>query len=307
MARILVADDFRSQSPSDTQRSKSIVACAGRLGEVLGQKVDLSFVEDLETFFPSSKSFTKVARQLLMDREAAYDQVRASLPKGMNLLVNKGPVASTILKLAHRKAAYSNLVIGTRGLKGLKKVLLGSISEEILRNAKLPVVVVGPQAQEEKNCQLHGVLVLGTDLGSNSGTAEKQALFLAKKMKAKLVLVHAIADGYPPAIQAGLTYAAPLTEMQAIFNEIKASAATDMAKKVAALKKLGVEVEAVLDEKSLTASEAILKVVRARQSALVVVGSHGRNRVGTAFFGSTVRDLVLESPVPVQVLRSKKG
>ncbi|MGA9805853.1 MAG: universal stress protein, partial [Terriglobales bacterium] len=38
------------------------------------------------------------------------------------------------------------IVIGTHGHKGLGKVLMGSVAEEVFRNAECPVLTVGPHA-----------------------------------------------------------------------------------------------------------------------------------------------------------------
>jgi len=58
-------------------------------------------------------------------------------------------VAETLVHLATERGA-SALVVGSRGLTGLRSRLLGSTSHAVLRHAHLPVLVV-PQHGDDKN------------------------------------------------------------------------------------------------------------------------------------------------------------
>jgi nucleotide-binding universal stress UspA family protein len=58
-------------------------------------------------------------------------------------------VAETLVRLATERGA-TVLVVGSRGLTGLRSRLLGSTSHAVLRHAHLPVLVV-PQHGDEKN------------------------------------------------------------------------------------------------------------------------------------------------------------
>ncbi len=304
MPRILVADDYRSQAGADMQRSQAVLACGQHLAGMWGQQVDVLHVQDLETFFPPGKAYIKMARQLLQSNKQNIGELESALPPGSRVLLLRGAIVPTLLKTAHKKGMYSALVLGTRGKRGLEKMILGSASEEVLRNSKIPTVVLGPQSQTKDAATRTGPIVLGSDLGRNSKSAEKYALMLAKKAKSRVLLVHALADGYPPAIQAGLTGTAPLREMQIIFDELRTNALSGLKKKALAFQKAGVSCDIRLDEKALSAGEALLKVSQEAKASAIVVGTHGRTRLGTAFFGSTVRDLIIASPVPVHVLRS---
>ena len=52
-----------------------------------------------------------------------------------------GPVAETIVKLAEAQGC-DLIYMGTRGMVGLKKVLLGSNAVKVLHLATIPVVLV---------------------------------------------------------------------------------------------------------------------------------------------------------------------
>jgi nucleotide-binding universal stress UspA family protein len=58
-----------------------------------------------------------------------------------------GPVWATIVDVAEETGA-TLIVIGSRGLSGVKSVLLGSVSNRVLHHARRPVLVVPPGPEE---------------------------------------------------------------------------------------------------------------------------------------------------------------
>jgi nucleotide-binding universal stress UspA family protein len=70
------------------------------------------------------------------------DAVRLRLPQGIaREFVEVGSAASEIVKAARNWPA-DLIVIGSHGRGGLKRVLLGSVAEAVMRNAPCPVLVV---------------------------------------------------------------------------------------------------------------------------------------------------------------------
>lgn len=65
---------------------------------------------------------------------------------GVETIVAEGYAATVIVEEADRREA-DLIVIGTRGLSGLKHMLLGSIAERVVQKARCPVLTVkGPDA-----------------------------------------------------------------------------------------------------------------------------------------------------------------
>jgi nucleotide-binding universal stress UspA family protein len=54
-----------------------------------------------------------------------------------------GPIWQTIVETAEERDAAA-IVLGSRGLTGVKNVLLGSVSEAVVRHAKRPTLVIHP-------------------------------------------------------------------------------------------------------------------------------------------------------------------
>ncbi len=52
-----------------------------------------------------------------------------------------GPISSEIVRIAEVEG-FDGIVIGTKGLRGLKRMLMGSVAEDVIHHAHCPVTVV---------------------------------------------------------------------------------------------------------------------------------------------------------------------
>ncbi|HMK28776.1 MAG TPA: universal stress protein [Terriglobales bacterium] len=104
-------------------------------------------------------------------------------------LIEQGEVPAVLSKLV-RKYGIDLIVIGTGGRKGLGKLLLGSVAEEVFRNAECPVLTVGPHATRwEIDGKLRHILY-ATDFGPESVHGLPYAISLAEENRARLTLLH---------------------------------------------------------------------------------------------------------------------
>ncbi len=85
------------------------------------------------------------------------------------------------------------LVLGTHGSGGLTKLVLGSVTEQVLRLASCPVLTVGPHISPpvRDRADFHRIL-FATDLGPASAKALPYALSLAEDCQAELILLHVV-------------------------------------------------------------------------------------------------------------------
>lgn len=77
--------------------------------------------------------------------EGAERARRAGLEAQGRIRVRENNIASTILADADELGA-AGIVLGTRGLTGLKSLLLGSVSHGVVQHADIPVMIV-PSSQ----------------------------------------------------------------------------------------------------------------------------------------------------------------
>jgi nucleotide-binding universal stress UspA family protein len=85
------------------------------------------------------------------------------------------------------------VVIGTRGRTGAKKLLLGSVAEEIFRTVACPVLTVGPHATVGGGVTgpIREILY-ATDFSPESRQAADYAVSLAQEFQSRLTLLHVI-------------------------------------------------------------------------------------------------------------------
>jgi nucleotide-binding universal stress UspA family protein len=81
------------------------------------------------------KEFTQKAKKVLVEGGFASKNIKVKIQK------KKSGIARDILKEAE-KGKYDTLVIGRRGLSGIKQFVLGSISDKVVKFAKKTSVVV---------------------------------------------------------------------------------------------------------------------------------------------------------------------
>ncbi len=109
-----------------------------------------------------------------------------------HLLLEQGQVWDVLASVIEREDV-DLLVLGTRGRSGLKKLALGSVAEQVVRQAKCPVLTIGPHVQPTASRTIEFTRILfATDFGPASTKAFPYVLSLAQDYQAKLVLLHMV-------------------------------------------------------------------------------------------------------------------
>jgi nucleotide-binding universal stress UspA family protein len=183
LRNILFATDFSSSEHIGLPHA---IDLARRYGGVLYTVHVLPHMPFVEAAQPDPEQISALAKQK-MDDLASSAPFKDVEHKEM---IVQGEVAEVLLDLA-LDHAIDLIVIGTGGRKGLGKLLLGSVAEEIFRNAQCPVLIAGPHATRwgiEGNLQ-H--ILFATDLGPESLHALPYALSLAEQNRARLTLLYA--------------------------------------------------------------------------------------------------------------------
>jgi nucleotide-binding universal stress UspA family protein len=113
-------------------------------------------------------------------------------------LVREGNTAQQVITTA-RQFHADRILLGTRSRGKVSKLLLGSVAEQVLRSAHIPVMTVGPEAHlavDVANPNSEGGVVLhATTLREASRPSAALACRIAAQHNRKLVLLHVL----PPA------------------------------------------------------------------------------------------------------------
>jgi nucleotide-binding universal stress UspA family protein len=144
LLRILVATDNSDLAPPVYVEASRLAAALG--GElVFGHIADPAEYEAirLDTAMPLDHYFDNLRANIRYEFRGATG-IAESTPLRVEIRLRERTVARDLLDLAERLRA-GLIVIWTHGRTGLRRALMGSVAEEVLRHAQCPVVVV-PQA-----------------------------------------------------------------------------------------------------------------------------------------------------------------
>jgi nucleotide-binding universal stress UspA family protein len=91
----------------------------------------------------SAAEFDRLEDQRVQDARMALERARSTLrlPDAETMIVT-GSVGPSLCDLAASLEA-SVIVMGTRGLGGIRRAVLGSVSDHVVRNAPCPVLTTG--------------------------------------------------------------------------------------------------------------------------------------------------------------------
>jgi nucleotide-binding universal stress UspA family protein len=135
--KILVATD-------GSERNRAAVSEALRIGRECGAAVHAVYVIDIGIFETGTGGTTAADTWAFMQSEAAtaLAQVKTKA-EGVNLetVILEGKPAAEIVKYAAGQM-IDLIVIGTQGKKGIERLLLGSVAENVIRSAPCRVLVV---------------------------------------------------------------------------------------------------------------------------------------------------------------------
>jgi nucleotide-binding universal stress UspA family protein len=203
--------------------------------------------------------------------------------------------------LAHSNRLPADLIVmGTHGRSGVERLMLGSVTEKILRKARPPVLTVPAAAPADAltAARPFARILCALDFSDCAMSAFRYARALAEESNASLAVLHAIElapPGYdpligPPLDLPGYRLACERAVRDRLHNVIPAAARTS----------LDVE-EIVVSGKP---HHEILRVANEWRADLVVLGMHGRNVLDRVLFGSTVEPVVRRAHCPVLTVRA---
>jgi nucleotide-binding universal stress UspA family protein len=292
IGRILCPVDF-------SEFSRHAVRYAARLAEWYESEVDLVHVfasiapPAVMAEYPSTVSLTTVDRQHLVDEVQRMAQPLADAGVNFTTTVEDGDTVERILH--HAKTRNCDLIVmGTHGSGGFERLLLGSISEKVLRKAPCPVLTIPPHDATEpapKTIVFKNILC-PVDFSTPSMHALTQALSLAEEADGKLTAVHVLewfTDPEPREYEQ--------TSVPEYRRLVESDARARLAKAIPDEARQWCEADEVLTSGS--PHREILRLAEAQSADVIVMGIHGRGAVDLMVFGSVTNHVVRAATCPV--------
>ncbi len=204
-------------------------------------------------------------------------------------VVEQGIASDSILAFAEGQKA-DLIIMGTHGRRGFDRLMLGSVTERVMRKASCPVLAVRkPPHDFDSSGEQHDLAHLNrilfcTDFSENSRRALDYALSLATEYQAELTLVHVLEDISVSADIEGAIARATKQLDQLIPREVR---------KAGAIKKL-VRIGKPYQQ--------IIQLAVEAQTEVVIMATSGRSELDLAMFGSTAHRVLTLGPCPALVI-----
>jgi nucleotide-binding universal stress UspA family protein len=203
------------------------------------------------------------------------------------LAVHEGTAPDSILSFAQERKT-DLIVMGTHGRRGYDRMVLGSVTNRVMRTAPCPVVAIckppheSTAAGEERHRvhHLHRILFC-TDFSENSERALNYAISATAEYNSELTLLHVL-EGTPTSSKMEEAIATTTQQLDKLIPEegrktLKIKTAVRIGKPY----------------------QEIIQLALEAQIDLVVLGVHGRGALDLAVFGSTTNRVLQLGPCPV--------
>jgi nucleotide-binding universal stress UspA family protein len=192
------------------------------------------------------------------------------------------------------------VVVGTRGLSGLRHVVLGSTAQRVVQGAHCPVLSVHREDLGD-GLQIRPIrsILVPTDFSHDAEVAIHTAhrLLASLEEDARLILIHAFN------LPIEYTAYGPIPTSIHFLRDTGLEAERRLAEVAEGLAREGLTVETVAregDPAGVVAAEA-----EARGVDLIAMGTHGRSGLRHLLLGSTAERVVQHAPCPVMTIRRR--
>jgi nucleotide-binding universal stress UspA family protein len=192
------------------------------------------------------------------------------------------------------------IVMSTHGRSGVGRWIYGSVADQVLRRAAVPVLLVPPRSEHAWSDARPGLRVLVPLDGSPLAEEALGALANPLAAVAPTLVLLQVVQPLLPVVADGIVYTSPFDE------EVEVGSARDYLEAVATrLRADGrtVELHALLGYPTT----AIAAAVREYRIDLIAMATHGREGVARLVLGSVTAGVMQQSPVPLLLVRPAVG
>jgi nucleotide-binding universal stress UspA family protein len=206
------------------------------------------------------------------------------------LIVQQGVAPDLILSFAQAQKA-DLIVMGSHGRRGYERLMLGSVTDRVIRRASCPVLAVcqphNAKTVVDKSGWAHHLnrILFCTDFSENSERALAYAVSVAAEYDAELTLMHVLEKVTSP-----MKYGAAVERATERLNEL-IPAKTRKTFKLKTAVRIG------------KPYAQIIQFTIEGQFDLVIMGVQGRGNLDVAVFGSTTYRVLQLGPCPVLAVR----
>jgi nucleotide-binding universal stress UspA family protein len=227
---------------------------------------------------------THVCKQAKMDPQAQF-----GLNGSVESFVCEGEPPEVLIEIAESKKA-DLIALGTYGRKGLKRLLMGSVTAQIILNAPCDVLVVKKACSECTGS--YKSLLVPFDGSEFSRKALVKAAEIAKADNGQVTVLYVI-----PRYEEMMEF----YRSDSIKKSLRAEAVKILMEATTIASKLGVSIKTEIREGH--ASDEIVAAAQKFENDLIAMGTYGWKGVNSAIMGSTTNRVISHAACPVLVVK----
>lgn len=186
------------------------------------------------------------------------------------------------------------IVLGTHGRRGVRRLVVGSVAEEVVRRAPRPVVTVGRGAEAPEEME-GGHMLVPVDFSEHQNRLLAHAREIALAYGMKMTLFHVLEmEGFPGAYG---VYAKP--SRSGILVHRMEGVLENLAER---LRDFGLDVAAEVREGN--PSREILGAIDDLDACFAAIATHGRSGIDRVLMGSVAETVIRRASCPVCTVKS---
>lgn len=226
-------------------------------------------------------------------RRAMADWVTELDLSGASVRIAEGVPADVIVNQTEREQV-DLLVMGTHGLSGIQKLLLGSVMEKVLHRVSVPLLSFSPRSPDAPHAPKN--VLLAVDFGPETHAVVRHGVWLAEHFGAKLFAAHAVSVPYVVLNDRSMERLTP-EQLERLQDSLTAERRDELAG-------LFVDTTTPVDVVSMMGSayRAILEAIEQHDIDWVVMGRGGHGQRNLGWVGSTCHKLVRSAPCPILIV-----
>lgn len=264
-------------------------------------EAELSAFHVVDTRLPSLGNLYRLPDALSESRRRAEMEMtrwkeEAKLPRAHWEVVEGIPHRAIVER--SKKGDVDLVIMASHGYSGVERLLLGSITEKVLHQIEVPILVVPPSrggTYEPFVEKPPRTILIAVDLGPLTALSAEYASSVARRYGSKLLALHVLS---PLAdVLAGPLWPASPPGLTRISENVKSEKAAEMQKLFG--KSQGFDTETMIWEGD--AAKTIVRLAKEKEVDLLVMGAHGRTELG--WLGSTCHKVIRAAPCPVLAVR----
>ena len=240
---------------------------------------------------------------LLIDSARVYlaeltERFRTRMGASLTSIILNGPAASSLVQ--HVRDIGADLVVmTTHGRSGIERAWLGSVADEVIRSAEVPVIVLRPRTDGTFPAFDLREILVPLDGSALAETAIGPAAVLAKLWDAEMSLVQMV---YPVLFtpDAVLPFAGAYDEeVTAREWELAKDYVRDLS---GTLRTKGIRASGTALVASRPVAESLIDLAQPARVSLVALATHGRGGLRRLVLGSVADKVVRGAQVPILVI-----